>query len=74
MVFGTYKELFLKNLDILFFGYKGIFNLENIIIVDDSFLKYIMNDLKNVLFLNFWFNDGNGNRDIFFFRILFFWF
>nr|PNR26859.1 hypothetical protein PHYPA_030340 [Physcomitrium patens] len=74
MVLGTHKELFLKNLDTLFSGYKGIFNSENTIIVDDSPLKHIMNDSKNVLLPNSWSNDGNGNRDTFLFRTLLPWF
>nr|PNR63283.1 hypothetical protein PHYPA_001708 [Physcomitrium patens] len=74
MVPGTHKELFLKNLDTLFFDYKGIFNSENTIIVDDSPLKHIMNDSKNVLLPNSWSNDGNGNRDTFLLRTLLPWF
>lgn len=74
MVPGTHKELFLKNLDTLFSGYKGIFNSENTIIVDDSPLKHIMNDSKNVLLPNSWSNDGNGNRDTFLLRTLLPWF
>ena len=49
MVLGTQKELFLKNLDTLFCGYRGIFNSGNTIIVDDSPLKHIMNKPENVL-------------------------
>nr|PNR25991.1 hypothetical protein PHYPA_031238 [Physcomitrium patens] len=74
MVPRTHKELFLKNLDTLFSGYKGIFNSENTIIVDDSPLKHIMNDSKNVLLPNSWSNDGNGNRDTFLLRTLLPWF
>nr|PNR49410.1 hypothetical protein PHYPA_011306 [Physcomitrium patens] len=74
MVPGTHKELFLKNLDTLFSGYKGIFNSENTIIVDDSPLKHIMNDSKNVLLPNSWSNNGNGNRDTFLLRTLLPWF
>ena len=70
MVPGTQKELFLKNLDTLFSGYKGIFNSENTIIVDDSPLKHIMNESKNVLLLNSWSNHGNGDRDTFLLRTL----
>nr|PNR52963.1 hypothetical protein PHYPA_009338 [Physcomitrium patens] len=74
MVPRTHKELFLKNLDTLFSGYKGIFNSENTIIVDDSPLKHIMNDSKNALLPNSWSNDGNGNRDTFLLRTLLPWF
>ena len=68
MVPRTQKELFLKNLDILFCGYRGIFNVGNTIIVDDSPLKHIMNRPENVLLPNLWSNRGNGDRDTFLFR------
>ena len=74
MVPGTQKELFLKNLDILFCGYRGIFNSGNTIIVDDSPLKHIMNRPENVLLLNPWSNRGNGDRDTFLLRTLLPWF
>ena len=61
MVPGTQKELFLKNLDTLFYGYRGIFNSGNKIIVDDSPLKHIMNRPENVLLPNPWSNRGNGD-------------
>ena len=65
MVLGTQKELFLKNLDTLFSGYRGIFNSGNTIIVDDSALKHIMNRPENVLLPNPWSNCGNGDRNTF---------
>ena len=74
MVPRTQKELFLKNLDTLFYGYRGIFNSENRIIVDDSPLKHIMNRPKNVLLLKPWSNSGNGDRDTFLLRTLLPWF
>jgi len=33
---GTNKELFLKNLDILFSGFQGCFTPQNTVIVNDS--------------------------------------
>ena len=74
MVLGTQKELFLKNLDTLFCGYRGIFNSGNTIIVDDSPLKHIMNRPENVLLLNPWSNRGNGDHDTFLLRTLLPWF
>ena len=74
MVPGTQKELFLKNLDTLFCGYRGIFNSGNTIIVDDSPLKHIMNRPENVLLPNPWSNCGNGDRDTFILRTLLPWF
>ena len=74
MVPGTQKELFLKNLDTLFCGYRGIFNSGNTIIVDDSPLKHIMNRPENVLLPNPWSNCGNGDRDTFLLRTLLPWF
>ena len=74
MVPKTQKELFLKNLDTLFCGYRGIFNSSNTIIVDDSPLKHIMNRPKNVLLPNPWSNCGNGDRDTFLLRTLLPWF
>ena len=70
MVPGMQKELFLKNLDTLFCGYRGIFNSRNTIIVDGSPLKHIMNRLENVLLPNPWSNRGNSDRDTFLLRIL----
>ena len=74
MVPGTQKKLFLKNLDTLFYGYRGIFNSGNTIIVDDSPLKHIMNRPENVLLPNPWSNRGNGDRDTFLLRTLLPWF
>ena len=74
MVPGTQKELFLKNLDTLFCGYRGIFNSRNTIIVDNSPLKHIMNKLENVLLPNLWSNRGNGDWDTFLLHTLLPWF
>ena len=68
------KELFLKHLDTLFSGYRGIFNSGNTIIVDDSPLKHIMNRPENVLLPNPWSNCGNGDRDTSLLRTLLPWF
>ena len=72
MVPGTQKELFLKNLDTLFCGYRGIFNSGNTIIVDDTPLKHIMN--KPEKGTSPWSNRGNGDRDTFLLRTLLPWF
>lgn len=74
MVSRMQKELFLKNLDTLFFGYKGIFNSKNTIIVNDSSLRHIMNESKNVLLPNSSSNDGNDNQDTFLLCTLLPWF
>ena len=74
MVPRTQKELFLKNLDTLFGGYRRIFNSRNTIIVDDSPLKHIMNKPENVLLLNPWSNRGNDDWDAFLLRTLLPWF
>ena len=68
------QELFLKNLDTLFCGYRGIFNSRNTIIVDDSPLKHIMNRPENILLPNPWSNRGNGDGDTFLLRTLLPWF
>ena len=73
MVPGTQKELFLKNLDTLFCGYRGIFNSGNIAIVDDTLLKHIMNKSENVLLPNPWSHRGGGDRDTFLLRTLLPW-
>ena len=66
MVPRMQKELFLKNLDTLFCGYKGIFNFGNTIIVDDR--------PENVLLPSSWSSCGNGDRDTFLLRTLLPWF
>ena len=74
MVPGTQKELFLKNLDTLFSGYRGIFNSGNTVIVDDTPLKHIMNKSKNVVLPNPWSNYVNDEQDTFLLRTLLPWF
>ena len=74
MVPGTQKELFLKNLDTLFGGYREIFNSGNTIIVDNNPLKHIMNKLENVVLPNPWLNHGNGDQDTFLLHTLLPWF
>ena len=74
MVLEMQKKLFLKNLDTMFGGYRGIFNSRNIVIVDNSPLKHIMNRPENVLLPNPWSNRGNGDRDTFLPCTLFSWF
>ena len=66
--------VFLKNLDTLFCGYRGIFNSGNTIIVDNNPLKHIMNRPENVLLPNPWSNRGNGDRDTFLLCTLLPWF
>ena len=61
MVPGTQKELFLKNLDTLFCGYRGIFNSGNTVIVDNTPLKHIMNNSENVLLPNPWSHRGGDD-------------
>ena len=65
MVPGMQKELFLKNLDTLFYGYRRIFNLGNTVIVDDTPLKHIMNKSENILLPNPWSHCGGDDYDIF---------
>ena len=74
MVPGTQKELFLKNLETLFGGCRGIFNSGNTIIVNDNPLKHIMNRPENVMLSNPWLNRGNGDRDTSLLRTLLPWF
>ena len=64
----------MENLDTLFSGYRGIFNLGNIVTVDDSPLKHIMNRSENVVLPNPWLNYANGERDTFLLRTLLLWF
>ena len=49
---GAHKDIFLKTLSNgLFCRFNGKFTKENIIIIDDSPIKHILNDSENVLFL-----------------------
>lgn len=55
---GTSKDLFLKNLDMLFNGSRGSFEAGNTVIVDDNPRKHIMNKPNIVIlpnYLNYYF-------------------
>lgn len=71
---GTNKDLFLKNLDVLFGHARGGFSCENTVIVDDSPRKHIMNKPENVILPESWSNRGNGDKDNFLMTILLPWF
>jgi hypothetical protein len=71
---GTDKDLFLKNLDILFKGSRGSFSSANTIIVDDSPMKHIMNKPQNVILPNLWSYKGSGPQDSFLLDALLPWF
>ena len=63
---GTYKDIFLKTLSKdLFTKFNGKFRKNNTIIIDDSPVKHILNNLENVLFLVSWSHDGAGQNDTF---------
>ena len=62
---GTHKDIFLKTLSKgLFTKCNGKFR-KNTIIIDDSPVKHILNDSKNVLFPVSWSSDGVGQNDTF---------
>ena len=67
---GTYKDLFLKNLESLFSSSKGNFSCNNTVIVDDSPRKHIMNKPENVVLPDAWSNRGNGEKDSFLLNVL----
>ena len=63
---GTHKDIFLKTLSKgLFTKFNGKFRMNNTIIIDDSPVKHILNDLENVLFPMSWSHDGAGQNDTF---------
>ena len=63
---GTHKDIFLKTLSKgLFTKFNGKFRKNNTIIIDDSPMKYILNDSENVLFPVSWSHDGAGQNDTF---------
>ena len=63
---GTHKDIFLKTLSkALFTKFNGKFTKKNTIIIDDSPVKHILNDSKNVLFLESWSSDGASQNDTF---------
>lgn len=58
---GMNKDIFLKILKKCFFGkYGGRCNKESIVVIDDSLVKYILNDFENVVLLELWFYKGLG--------------
>ena len=71
---GTDKDLFLKNLEMLFKGFKGRFSASNTIIVDDCPTKHVMNQPINVVLPDLWSYRGSGPRDTYLMDILFSWF
>ena len=63
---GTHKDIFLKTLNKgLFTKFNGKFRKNNTIIIDDSPLKHILNDSKNVLFPVLWSHDGASENNTF---------
>ena len=63
---GTHKDIFLKTLSKgQFAKFNGKLRKKNTIIIDDSLVKHILNDLENVLFLVSWLSDGAGQNDTF---------
>ena len=66
----TDKDLFLKNLELLFSSSRGNFTCNNTVIVDDSPRKHIMNKLENVVLPDAWSNRGNGDKDTFLLNVL----
>ena len=63
---GTHKDIFLKTLSKgLFTKFNGKFRKKNMIIIDDSPVKHILNDSENVLFPLPWSSDGAGQNDTF---------
>ena len=71
---GTHKDIFLKTLSKdLFMKFNGIFRTNNTIIIDDSPMKDILNNSKNVLFLVSWSHDGRGQNNTFLINMLLPW-
>ena len=63
---GTHKDMFLKMLSKgLFRRFSGKFTKENTLVIDDSLVKHILNDLENVLLPVSWLHDGAGQLDTF---------
>ena len=71
---GTDRNLFLKNLEMLFKGSKGRFSASNTIIVDDYPTKHVMNQPINVVLPDSWSYRGSGPRDTYLMDILLSWF
>ena len=63
---GTHKDIFLKTLNKgLFCRFNGKFTKDNTIIIDDSLVKHILNDSKNVLLSVSWSHNGAGPSNTF---------
>ena len=63
---GTHKGIFLKTLSKgLFAKFNGKFRKKNMIIIDNSPVKHILNDSENVLFPVSWSFDGASQNDTF---------
>ena len=63
---GTYKDIFLKMLSKGLFGrFNGKFTKENTLVIDDSPVKHVLNDLENVLLQVSWSHDGAGQSNTF---------
>ena len=63
---GTHKDIFLKTLSKgLFTKFNGKFRKNNMIIIDDSPVKHILNHSENVLLPVSWSHDGAGRNDTF---------
>ena len=63
---STHKDIFLKILRKgLFTKFNGKFKKKNTIIIDNSLVKHILNDSKNILFLVSWSSNGASQNDTF---------
>jgi len=68
---GTQKDVFLKTLARKLFPYfGGHYTGLNTLVVDDSPLKHILNDARNVLLPDSWSNNYRGQSDSFLIEIL----
>ena len=71
---GTHKDIFLKTLSKgLFTKFNGKFRKKNMIIIDYSPVKHILNDSENVLFPVSWSSDGASQNDTFLMDMLLPW-
>ena len=62
---GTNKDLFLKPLEKLFMAPTASFSVDNTIIVDDSPVQHVMNELENVVLPDSWSYVGDDANDSF---------
>jgi hypothetical protein len=61
---GTDKQLFLKSIEKqLFLRFNGRYLPENIVVVDDSPVKHVLNPIENVILLESWSFEGEGQSD-----------